>query len=585
MSHSVAATVGEALARVHGAETLDPDAFLRHPVVIDRLTQLKFAYEFAVKPGLALEFGVFKGTSLRALAQHDKVARFTGFDSFAGLPEAWHRSPTSTYEAGHFALPRLPLVPANVDLVQGFFDDTLADWLAANQGPVGFLHIDVDLYSSARHVLDLLTDRLVDGAVVVFDELGDWKDEGVYPFWREGEWRALEEWLRTTGMRFRILSRGTRFEAAIQVFRQPPKPMGPAEELAFATRLWTLGAKDAAVAVLSALTATRPNWLAGFHRLAQWQTQSRRVDAALSTIATIWAYAQQRPDHPSALDLFHLRATNKLRQNDLAGAEADIRHFLGKRPAHATGLALLGSIAAKNHDHKTAARAWADAFDVSGLESHRERAETERILAEIRPEFAPMRSSLLMQHLVDDRSFVTVLDVGSGAGAQADVLRRHGKRVTEVDYGNSYHFEANSGADVVRGDFMQLAFETQFDCVLASHVLEHQPNVQAFLRKLHSHLKEGGVLAISVPPLKHEIVGGHVSLWNAGLVLYNLVLAGFDCRQPWIRQYGYNISVVVEKRTIDPTGVVYDKGDIDLIAPFLPDGFKEGFNGDIRRLG
>ena len=49
--------------------------------------------------------------------------------------------------------------------------------------------------------------------------------------------------------------------------------------------------------------------------------------------------------------------------------------------------------------------------------------------------------------------------------------------------------------------------------------------VYLFLKKVHSLLNEGGYLAIIVPPRKPFIVGGHVTIWNAGLVLYNLILA------------------------------------------------------------
>ena len=77
---------------------------------------------------------------------------------------------------------------------------------------------------------------------------------------------------------------------------------------------------------------------------------------------------------------------------------------------------------------------------------------------------------------------------------------------------------------------------------------EHQVNPNLFLKKIFNDLKEGGVLAITVPPLKHEIVGGHVTLWNAGLTMYQLVLAGFNCKNISIKSYGYNISVVLKKK-------------------------------------
>jgi hypothetical protein len=117
----------------------------------------------------------------------------------------------------------------------------------------------------------------------------------------------------------------------------------------------------------------------------------------------------------------------------------------------------------------------------------------------------------------------------------------------------------------------------QFDGIHAAHVLEHQLNPHNFLKKIFSELKEEGWLCITVPPLKHNIVGGHVSLWNAGLILYHLVLAGFDCRKAKIKQYGYNISVIVQKISIkEKPLLVYDGSDMNFIKKYIP-SFK--FNG------
>lgn len=590
MTNSVlpmAGPIRPALSQVLDGSSIAIEPFQHFPLVIDRLAQLKSAVDLGPPDGMALEFGVFRGTSLRALALAFPKRRFTGFDSFEGLPEPWRRSESSTYETGHFALKALPAMPANVELVAGFFEDTLDAWLEANPGPVSFVHVDPDLYSAAKFVLDRLTDRLAEGAVLVFDELADWKDQGVYPLWREGEWRALCEWLKEQGFSFRILSRSVRFEAAIQVYRKTPRARRAGDDLAHANSLWIHGARDAAIALLEEATAERPGWLTGLHRLAQWRTKTRDAEAALVTIEQARTASRSKAVSGATIDLDRLSAENHYRLGDLARASSDIARFRELRPDHVSGLALNALIAGRLKRHEESAALWGRAFQISGTASYEESARDQTILSGIRPEFRTMRKSgLMMQHLIDDRDFTTVLDIGSGAGEQAEALRRHGKRVTELDYGESPSFRSREdGGAVIIGDFLQTRFEEPFDCVVASHVLEHQLNVNAFLRAMHASVREGGVVAISVPPMKHQIVGGHLTLWNAGLVLYNLVLAGFDCRTPWIRQYGYNISVVLEKRTIRAEGLVFDNGDIDRIAPFLPEGFGEGFNGDIRKFG
>lgn len=167
--------------------------------------------------------------------------------------------------------------------------------------------------------------------------------------------------------------------------------------------------------------------------------------------------------------------------------------------------------------------------------------------------------------------FDTVLDVGSGPGKQAQILRDDGRNVTTISLVEP--------ADII-GDFLK-ADLTPFDCIWASHVLEHQLNVNLFLRRCYLLLKKDGILAITVPPLKHEIVGGHLSLWNAGLLLYNLILAGFDCKEAKVKSYGYNISVIVRKKKANPTGLVMCNGDIEKLSQFFPYRVVSSFDGQI----
>lgn len=100
-------------------------------------------------------------------------------------------------------------------------------------------------------------------------------------------------------------------------------------------------------------------------------------------------------------------------------------------------------------------------------------------------------------------------------------------------------------------------------------------------------MNEGGYLAIIVPPRKPFIVGGHVTLWNAGLVLYNLILAGFDCSEEcYIKQYDYNIGIIIKKKTITelPKNLSMDRGDIELLSKYFPFEVEHNFNGDIFEL-
>ncbi|MBC6446875.1 class I SAM-dependent methyltransferase [Actinokineospora xionganensis] len=152
---------------------------------------LEHALSLAPSGGLALEFGVFTGTTLRIIAAARGGVGVFGFDSFEGLPADWRAG----YPAGAFATDGLPDVPG-ADLVVGWFDDTLPGFLAEHPGPVDFLHVDADLYSSAKTVLDLVGPRLRAGSVVVFDEFFN------YAGWREHEFKAWQEYVADTATEF-----------------------------------------------------------------------------------------------------------------------------------------------------------------------------------------------------------------------------------------------------------------------------------------------------------------------------------------------------------------------------------------------
>lgn len=141
--------------------------------------------------GLWLELGTGTGTSLRAMCGFRTEGKVYSFDSFEGIPEDW--IPEYGVCKGAFAMPPPTNVPANAELVVGRFEDTLPPFLDAHPNcPIDLLHVDCDVYSSARLALAVLGDRLISGSVLVFDELL------YYPGRELHEARALYEWLCET---------------------------------------------------------------------------------------------------------------------------------------------------------------------------------------------------------------------------------------------------------------------------------------------------------------------------------------------------------------------------------------------------
>jgi predicted O-methyltransferase YrrM len=173
-----------ALSSALWAEEVMPIARVFH----DPISTLEYALSVAPQGGMALEFGVFAGRSLTVIADARKGERVYGFDSFEGLPEDYRPH----VRQGVFALDQLPRVEG-AELVVGWFDDTLPGFLESHPGPVDFLHVDGDLYSSAVTVLDLVGPRLIPGSIVIFDEFFN------YPGWQKHEFRAWEEYLARTG--------------------------------------------------------------------------------------------------------------------------------------------------------------------------------------------------------------------------------------------------------------------------------------------------------------------------------------------------------------------------------------------------
>lgn len=200
--------------------------------------------------GLHLEFGVFRGDSLRTCARKWPGITWHGFDSFKGLPssskggdrtaaaaaraaaegaqsgghgaldkqdargadplpECLSRPPCTRSRAWtpgkfsvHGALPRD--LPPNVALHVGWFNETLGPFLDATprSQPVAFCHLDADLYISTILVLDAVFSRCRHrrGSVFAFDELFGSVAQ------LEHEYRALKEATLRWGVSYRFVS-------------------------------------------------------------------------------------------------------------------------------------------------------------------------------------------------------------------------------------------------------------------------------------------------------------------------------------------------------------------------------------------
>ena len=162
---------------------------------------LDYAIGKAPQTGMAAEFGVWKGQSINHIAKRLSPDIVYGFDSFEGLREDWSgwSEPKGTFSLGG----KLPKVRSNVRLVKGWFDQTLPSFLQANALPFAIVHLDSDTYEAAKTVLELISSRITEGTVIIFDEYFG------YLGWRGGEFKAWQELVAATGFRYEYLAFST----------------------------------------------------------------------------------------------------------------------------------------------------------------------------------------------------------------------------------------------------------------------------------------------------------------------------------------------------------------------------------------
>jgi hypothetical protein len=200
-------------------------------------------------PGDYLEFGVYKGARLlqaydsatfiakyvragkdpylhRMSAQNLEAMRFFGFDSFEGLPKAneidvaegqeqWigEGSFRASLEEVQRALPKKALANGKIRLVKGWFNETLTAKTKQEHQltSAAIVYVDCDYYESAVPALDFVTDLLVDGSIIIFDDWFLFRGRS-----DRGEQRAFAEWKERTGIATKEFIAGTAMSFMIQ---------------------------------------------------------------------------------------------------------------------------------------------------------------------------------------------------------------------------------------------------------------------------------------------------------------------------------------------------------------------------------
>lgn len=165
---------------------------------IDRVYEETFNNIFILLSALRLqgdifEFGVFQGYTARLFARYMQKFCLEDtslhlFDSFEGLPEEKEMDKNSyEYSSGVWKKGSLSvckgmedyiqkklskiLSEKRVHVVKGFFEDTFESYFNKPM-KAKLIHIDCDLYSASKYVLDFLFSHEIiqDGTLVIFDD-------------------------------------------------------------------------------------------------------------------------------------------------------------------------------------------------------------------------------------------------------------------------------------------------------------------------------------------------------------------------------------------------------------------------------
>src|SRR6185312_162516 len=137
-----------------------------------------------------------------------------------------------------------------------------------------------------------------------------------------------------------------------------------------------------------------------------------------------------------------------------------------------------------------------------------------------------------------------------GPGFRPLVKKSSGAKVETVDYtdatGLRDHYKGNKGVDpanieevdyVVQGGSIlaTIGRRDYYDYIVASHVIEHTPDMLGFLKDCELLLKEGGILLLAVPDKRHC----------------------FDVFQP-LSSTGMVLQAHLDKRTRPAAGAIFD---------------------------
>jgi len=139
------------------------------------------------------EFGVLNAVSFQYLINNFKKG--FGFDTFSGLPEAWHNEKEGSYSA--FGV--VPKIKGG-EFIVGKFEDTLPEFFSNEKPLASLINFDADLYSSTLCALNNSHKVIDEKTILIFDEFI------MNENWERDEYKALNEFCENQGFNYEVLA-------------------------------------------------------------------------------------------------------------------------------------------------------------------------------------------------------------------------------------------------------------------------------------------------------------------------------------------------------------------------------------------